>query len=306
MPLLLPLAVPFFAIIAALVLAGLSKSATAQHGSSNSGTFWDTITGRTYLHSLSGFAAGFARWIVSHFAASQLRLLTRWFMAMGTLTIGWFSAEAGFTEEIVAAVERIEHRGDPKARAKAQTANKHAIHAGHAATHANTHARSVGHALDRHKARVNPIIRHHTHAIDVTLPRDIGRVRTREGELSRDLGKLKHRTKVLEDGAVDTFEWIRSHPLSAVTGVFAGAVAVALTRLGYGFLRCKSWRSVGKRLNCGMGSSLLNLLDNGLPGLLGALLTVEATAHFRDLVKVAQGAEHGVAEGIKELLNVVE
>jgi hypothetical protein len=297
-PLLLPLAVPFFAIVAALVLAGLSKSATAQHGSSNSGTFWDTITGRTYLRSLSGFAAGFARWIVSHFAASQLRLLTRWFMAMGTLTIGWFSAEAQFTEEIVAAVEWVEHHGDPKARAKAQTANRHAIKAGHEATHANTHARSVGHALDRHKARVNPILRHHTHAIDVTLPRDIGRVRTREGELSRDLGKLRDRTKAIEDGALGTFRWIRAHPFSAATGVFAGAVAIALSRLGLGNLRCKNFRNLLNNWGCGLGSALGDLL-----GLVAAVLAV---SDLERLAKEMQAVEHLATEGIAELVGLAD
>lgn len=291
MPLLLPLAVPFFALIAALVLAGLSKSAAAQHGSSNSGTFWDTITGRTYLNQLAGFASDFAHWIVSHFAASQLRLLTRWFMAMGTLTIGWFSAEAGFAEEIVSAVERVEHRGDPKARAKAQTANRHAVKAGHEATHANTHARSVGHALDRHKARVNPILRHHTHAIDVTLPRDIGRVRTREGELSRDLGKLRDRTKAIEDGATKTFRWIRAHPASAATGVFTAAVSVALTRLGLGFMRCRDWQKVGRSLTCGMGRWISELLGFIATFALGGLAVLDPEVLARATVATVDEIE---------------
>jgi hypothetical protein len=230
-PLLLPLAVPFFALIAALVLAGLSKSAAAQHGSSNSGTFWDTITGRTYLRQLSGFAASFARWIVSRFAASQLRLLTRWFMAMGTLTGGWFSAEAVFAEAVAGALERIEHRGDPKARAKAAKAAGAAAAAAALGHKAGRHANQVGNQLNTYKGHTNTTLRHHTHAIDVTIPRNIAGVRTREEGLSRDLGKLKHRTKALEDGALDTFKWIRAHPLSAATGVFTAAVSMALTRL---------------------------------------------------------------------------
>lgn len=295
MPLLLPLAVPFFALIAALVLAGLSKSAAAQHGSSNSGTFWDTITGRTYLHQLSGFAASFARWIVSRFAASQLRLLTRWFIAMGTLTLGWFLGNAAFSEAVVEALERIEHRGDPKARAKAQTANRHAIHAGHTATHANVHARSVGHALDRHKARVNPQLRHLTHATTVALPRDIARVRHRERWAEKQLWKVRDRAKSLEDGAIKTWEWIRDHPDGAITGAFAGAVAIALTRLGLDSIRCRSLRNLYNNRGCNMWSELEGLLAAATL-VVGALSLVEMAREEQKVVGEAAKIVRGFWE----------
>jgi hypothetical protein len=303
-PVLVELGLPFLVFAGAIVLVGLTQTQTAAHGSQSSQGFWAILS-----HALSttfGLTTKIAHFVVSHFAAAQLRQLARWFQAMGTLTLGWFGINAGFAEAIVHAVERVMHRGDPRARAKATTANTRAAHAGRTASHANTHARSVGHALNSYKARSEPRIAHATHAVDVTLPREIGRVRRREDALSRDLGKLRERTKSLEDGAVDTWEWIRSHPFTSVTAAFAGAVALALSRIGYGFLRCRSWQQVGKRLTCGTGASLLGLLEGGLGDLLGALLTVEAVANFRELVEVGQSVEHGVAEGIKELLNVAE
>ena len=260
MPLLLPLAIPFFAFAAAVVIIGLSQTHTAQHGSATSSGFWQFLSSGL-LKTLFGQIAKAGRYIVSHFAAAQLDLLAKWLVAMGTLTSGWFAVEADFAETIVHAIERVEHRGDPKARSKAQTANAHAIHAGHAASHANEHARRVGHDLTRYKAHTNPRIAHATHAVDVTLPRDIGRVRTREDALSRDIGRVKERTRALEDGAVKTWEWIRTHPLSGTTAVFTGAVAIALARLGFRFIRCRNWQKLGRRLTCGMGKWLLDALE---------------------------------------------
>jgi hypothetical protein len=259
-PILVPLLVPFFAIAAAIVLAGLQKTHTAQHGSATSTGFWQFLSSGL-LKTLFGQVTETARAVVSRFAASQLAVLAKWLLGLGTLALGWFGISADFTEAITYAVERVMHRGDPRARAKAQTANAHAIHAGRTASHANTHARSVGHALNTYKARTNARIKPLHHATTVTLPHDIAKVRSREDALSRDLGKLKERTRSLEDGAVDTWDWIRSHPLSGVTAVFTGAVAIALARLGMGFIRCRNWQNVGKRLTCGMGAWVLSLLE---------------------------------------------
>lgn len=290
MPVLLPLVIPFFAFAAAIVLIGLSQTHTAAHGSSNSTGFWQFLSSGL-LKTLIGQIAQAGRYIASHFAASQLNVLAKWLVGMGTLTAGYFGVNAGFAETIVQAVERVMHRGDPKARARAQTANTHAVKARHAADHANAHARSIGHDLTRYKAHANPRIAHATHAVNVTLPRSIGRVRTREDALSRDLGKLKERTKAIEDGAVNTFEWIRSHPFSAVTGVFAGAVAVALSRLGMGFIRCRSWQKVGRSLTCGMGSWVLSLLETIATFALGLFAVLKPEVLAQEAVDAVDGIE---------------
>lgn len=260
MPALLALSIPFFAFAAAIVLIGLSQTHTAAHGSSSSQGFWQFLSSGL-LRTLLGQIAQAGRWVVSHFAAAQLDLLAKWLVSIGTLTSGWFAIEAAFAEAVVGALERLEHRGDPRARRKAAAAGAAAAAAAKSAHRANSHAGQVGHSLTRYKSHANPRIAHATHAVDVTLPRSIGRVRTREEALSRDQAKLKERTRSLEDGAERTWEWIRTHPLTGVTGAFAGAVAIALARLGFGFLRCRNWQRVGKRLTCGMGAWVLGLLD---------------------------------------------
>jgi hypothetical protein len=290
-PLLLPLVIPFFAFAAAIVIIGLAQTHTAAHGSSSSSGFWQFLSSGL-LKTLFGQIARAGRYIVSHFAVAQLELLGKWLVAIGTLTAGWFSVSAYAVEELVYAIERVMHRGDPRARTKAATANTHAIHARRHADHADAHARHVGHSLTRYKAHTDPRIAHATHAVDVTLPRSIGRVRTREDALSRDLGKLRERTKSLEDGASETWDWIRSHPLSSVTGVFTGAVAIALARLGYGFLRCRNWRNVGKRLTCGMGAWVLSLLEVIATFALGLFAVLKPEVLAQEAVDAVDGIEY--------------
>jgi hypothetical protein len=259
-PLLIPLVLPFFVFAAAFVLVGLAKSSTAQHGSVSTPGFWDVISGKVLWKQVLGAAAKAASYIVSHFAAAQLRHLAKWFAAMGTLTGGYFYVSAEFAETIVKALERVEHRGDPKARTKAQVANRHAIHAGHAATHANVHARSVGHALNAYKARTNPRVHHLTHAVDVAIPHTIAGLRERNKALEREQTKDRTAIGEIEHGATRTWEWIRTHPLSAATGAFTGAVAIALARLGFGFMRCRSWQRLGRSLTCNDANVLADLL----------------------------------------------
>lgn len=89
-------------------------------------------------------------------------------------------------------------------------------------------------------------------------------VNTRVGSLDRELGRIEHReipnlrarTRALEDGALDTFKWIRAHPLSVATGVFTGAVAIALGRLGMAWPKCENWKRIGKSV-CGLPLGLI-------------------------------------------------
>lgn len=296
MPLVLgPLLVPLLAFLAAVVLLGLSQAATSQHGSSNSGTFWDIITGRFYFHKVAGFAAQFARWVVSHFAGGQLRMVARWFGALGTLVGGLLLANPAALEAIVHAIERVMHRGDPRARAKAQSATHQAKVAHRAATHANTHARSVGHALDRYKGRTNPQIRHLVHETTVALPRDIANVKHRERWAEKQMWKIRDRVKELEDGALKTFDWLRDHPGTAAVGAFTGAVAIALDTLGLGSVRCPNLRNLFNKRGCGMW--------DGLDALLGLLVTGLVIENYDTYIREAQGLAEEVTKGLLDLLN---
>lgn len=256
-----PLLVPFFVIVAAFVLIGLSQTGASQHGTAGIPSWLDVSLGGVSLRQIAGLAKRAARSVVSKFAASHLKMLTSYLNSMAHLWRQEFAAmraEAQATAKVAGAIEhaipREAHKAAAPAMRRAKVADRHA-----------TKAAAQGHATARelHHFRVNTRarLRHDAHAIDVTLPRDIAGVRRREEALSRDQAKLRERTISLENGAVKTFEWIRTHPLSGVTGIFAGAVAVALARLGYGFIRCRNWRNLGRRLDCGMGAWILKSLE---------------------------------------------
>lgn len=290
------LLIPGLAFLSALVLVALANTANV-HTKANTEsqqTFWgfigDALTGKTVVHQITQAT----RSAVSRWALAQLKPVTAWFVALTALLLNIFRTRAEVTEQTAGAFERLRHTTIPreagKAAAPAKAAAKTATRAAHKA---QAKATSTSTSLHNYRVRTAPRIAHATHAVDVTIPQQLGRIRTREGVITKDLGALKDRTKALEDGALDTWRWIRSHPLAGVTGVFAGAVAVALSRLGFGFLRCRSWQRVGRSLTCSQADNLGALL--GLAG------TVAVVSEFRELVKIGQQVEHGVAVGIKDL-----
>jgi hypothetical protein len=260
-PLILgPLAVGFFALFAALVLLGLSQSQTATHGSTDVGGFWSLLKEYLGAGGLLGQLAKLSRAVLSRVAGSQLKHVTAFFGSLGFLIGYTYKTNAATAEASAKAAQALDHRQKAAAKrlARQETRDVAKLHGQVRA--ANAHAARVGHELDRYKAHTTPQIKHATHAVDVTLPHRIAGVRQREEALSRDQAKLRERTGLLERGAERTFDWIRSHPLSAVTGVFAGAVAVALARLGFGFMRCRSWQRLGRSLTCNDANIIADLL----------------------------------------------
>lgn len=202
------------------------------------------------------------RFIISHIAASNLIPVTRFVNGLTALVRQYTRTQADLAESTAHGFERVTGVVVPRA---AKTAAKPALRQAKVATtkaaHAQKTATSTSTALTHYRVRTDKKVAHATVAVDTTLPRSIGRIRQQEEALSRDQAKLKERTTSLENGAIKTWEWIRTHPLSGVTTAFAGAVAIALTRLGWGVLRCRSWQGLGRRLTCGMGNWLHSLLD---------------------------------------------
>jgi hypothetical protein len=255
------LLVPFFIIVATIFLLGMSQAHASVKGTSGIQGWIEWLAHGGPFAAIVNLVAQAERWLVSKFAATQIKLVAAWFSAFAVLWRVFFQSVGEVAHSISAAVSALDAAVPRIARHAAAPALREARLAHRKAIHADAHAGTVGHSLQAYKARTTPQIRHATHAIDVTLPHDIAGVRQREEALSRDQAKLRERTSSLENGAVKTFEWIRTHPLSAVTGVFAAAVAVALSRLGMGFIRCRSWRNLFNRLTCGMGQYLLDALE---------------------------------------------
>jgi len=98
--------------------------------------------------------------------------------------------------------------------------------------------------------------------------------------LNPGVASARAQAKTAEDAAIATYRYIVRHRRSVIAGVFTGAVAWALTRLGGGWIRCANWRRLGRAV-CRMPRSFID-------GLL-ALLALEIALH--DLRRTTQLAE---------------
>ena len=284
------LIVPFFAFAAMFVLLALSQTHSTTQGTSFWQSLLSSVTGKQYVQAILGQLLKAARAVVSHMAASQLKHFSAYLYGMARLWRETFAAQRAQAQAATAvagqlerAIPREAHKAAAPALARAKVADRHA-----------TRALTIGHsntrALGRYRTQTNARLKADAHAIDVTLPRDIAGVSKREEALSRDQAKLRERTTSLENGATKTFEWIRTHPLSVVTGVFAGAVAVALGRMGLGGLRCKNFTNLLRNYGCGLGTLLGRLLP------LAVLLGIGFD--FPEFVKSARLVASGIGDAV--------
>jgi hypothetical protein len=111
--------------------------------------------------------------------------------------------------------------------------------------------------------------------------------------ITHDLPTVRAGARAAEDRALATYKWLRAHPDVFLTGVFTGAAAWALTRLGGGWIRCKNWREIGKRV-CRMPWSTIEGL---LTLALGFATTVDPLPIAKASVVIADELE-GLIEDI--------
>lgn len=113
--------------------------------------------------------------------------------------------------------------------------------------------------------------------------------------VEHDIASLRARDKALEREYHNLFKWIRAHPLSLATGAFAGAVAVALQRLGGSWIRCGNWNRIGRSV-CGLPLSLIE-------DLLAVSIVSFAVVDMCEFASVAQDVAHAF---VPELLALVD
>jgi hypothetical protein len=258
MPVLIE-AVPLFVVLSALVLLGLSQS----HSSVRGGGGLAGFAAWAYSHTIGAtfnLLAAAERWIISKVAASQLRLVAAWFSALAVLWHTYFVAVGEAGEAVAGAVTALDHALPRVIRREVAPVRRLAHGAARKAEAAAADARANARTLERFRAHTNARLRADAHALDVTLPHDIAGLRRRARAIEDEQTKQGGAIADIEHGAADTWDWIKSHPLGAVTGAFAGAVAIALARLGFGFLRCRSWQKLGRSIRCNDANILGDLL----------------------------------------------
>jgi hypothetical protein len=116
------------------------------------------------------------------------------------------------------------------------------------------------------------------------------RIKTLEREythvIGRDIPALWKGTRTAEREITNLWKWARHRTLVAGTLAFAGAVALALSRLKIGWLRCGNVSRVGKNI-CGMDGALLEALLADSLLIAGSLSLVEFA---REMVGVTDTA----------------
>ena len=282
----------FFAGMLLIALSQSSSATTRPHqenpGISSAFTWATDVIGDLW-HKI-------VRTTVSHFAASHLVPIARWFIGLNTLVLGVFRMLEDAVSTTAAAVERIEHHSIPTKTAKAvKPVAKTANTAVHTARTANVKATSTTAALHRYQVKTDPKVKHATVAVDVAIPKQLGRINTRVGRVEKANDDLRGRTKALEDGAVKTWDWIRTHPLHSATRAMGEAVAVALAAVGFGMFRCRSWRNLGRSLKCSDANILSDLLAAATLAV-GIVSLVELAEEEQKVISTVADAVRGVLE----------
>ena len=154
--------------------------------------------------------------------------------------------------------------------------------------------RYINHVIAQRLAHVGKIA---GHAAPASVTRAVGAL---AGELDHviewDLPKLRARTKALEERLGRLAHRIRADARPIIGAAFVAAVAVALGRLGAGWVRCQNWKRAGKQV-CGMDASLLEALLADTLAIVGAISIVELAM---ELQRVMPEVTAVVRAGIRE------
>ena len=170
-----------------------------------------------------------------------------------------------------------------------------AIRAGISVVHGEVHL--VQHRITAAYARILRLEHRLQHTITAgVLPR-LGRLeREYDHIIDRDIAGLRARTKATEAELSRVWNYVRSHPWTVVTDAFVGAVAVALARLGLGWIKCPALGRIGRRFGCG-GFDLLEEL-------LAAEIVALAAADLCDFSALVTSAAEGFVPALTALVDV--
>lgn len=156
-------------------------------------------------------------------------------------------------------------------------------------SHTGTHQGSQIKTLERELHGIERQIKHLEHDLSKGIGDD---VLPRLKKIDRELGRIEHHT-IPAIEAADTqaataisnlWRWVHDNVVPVGTTAFAGAVAVALSTLGLGALRCPGFLKLLSKRGCGLGG----LLD-GLLGLVISALALENTCALLPVLEAAFG-----------------
>ena len=222
---------------------------------------------------------------ISQSAAHGMQRVAHW---LGSLTV-WASHNAivvgNFAEETARGFERLAGHTIPRAVAKAIAVPIHEVQIGLRHTERElAQLRRYARGIDTLvRDQVIPGLRRIAHAVDVTLPRSLGRVRARVGAAERSIANPSH-------------AWIKRIWHAGWILVGAGLMLKFLVRK-FPWLFCRNTTAAAKAV-CGMDSLLLDALLLETLALTGTLSVVTFT---EALLAIEGEAMQVLSLGIEEL-----
>jgi hypothetical protein len=250
-----PLVIPFGVILIGLVLLGLALTVK----------IWANAMIRVFA---AGHSGGILRIItlplrlidrvvtpginyVTHeltkAASHYMHPLAHWLTSLADWSFANAVAVGLFAERTALAFERLTTVVLPRELGKAtRPINRKATAALGLAGLTAAALRRYAHGIDRLLHReIIPAVRHAAHAIDVTIPRELGRVRSRVGQLERDLTHPSTR-------------WLRRIAEAMWLTTLLGLMLRTLARR-FPWLFCRQVKGVGNRV-CSLDSGLFQSL----------------------------------------------
>jgi hypothetical protein len=293
MPLVLVVGVGFSILLAAFVLQGMQQG----------GPYWlkallnamahphGSWIKRTALKAAALIGSGLV-WIyhvvmhaLSVATSHAMHQATQWFDSVANTILHSAATFQTFAEDTAASFERLVSHTIPRAVHKAIAVPLHEVRLGLRDLHRTyEQLRRYARGIDRLVARrVLPAIRAAEHAIAVTIPRELGRIRARERAAER---AIRHPSRA----------WIKRIWRAGWVLVGAGLMVRFLTRK-FPYLFCRNSTNALKAV-CGMDSLLLDALLLETTAIVGAISVVEFAKDLQEVEGEAVDLLRGL---IKEL-----
>jgi hypothetical protein len=222
---------------------------------------------------------------ISIAAVHGMSAVAHWFDGLARWALYNATAAANFADETARAFERLVAHTIPHIVAKAIAIPLHEVRVGLRHTEAElAQLRRYARGIDRlvHHT-IWPAILRLAHAVDVTLPRSLGRVRARVGAAERAISNPSAR-------------WVKAIWKRGWILVGAGLMLRFLVKK-FPWLFCRNTTAAARAV-CGMDSLLLDALLLETVALTGSISVVE----FAKALQAVEGeAVHVMSLGIKEL-----
>jgi hypothetical protein len=217
-------------------------------------------------------------------AVHGMGAVTRWFDGLARWLTHNAIVAGNFAEEVASGFERLTTHTIPRAVAKAIAVPIHEVRVGLRHTEAElAQLRRYARGIDTLvRDRLWPALRRVAHAVDVTLPRSLGRVRARVGAAERAIARPSNR-------------WIKAIWRRGWILVGAGLMVRFLVKK-FPWFFCRNTTNAAKAI-CGMDNLLLDAL-------LAETILLTQPINLRDLVKELESIEGAVVDELRGFITV--